>query len=184
MNKILLISAALIILAGGMYAKPKHTQEPPRDQIAVVAHLALPPGGSVTRFLQTQHYRRDYLYAEREAGNAVTLIDVTQAAKPSILADVAAGKEHLVAVAGDAALVSSAPNLAPAAPQTFRIMNFTDPLHPAVQQEFQGVTAICRDEKRGLIFLANANGIWVLQERLAMDPEFEKEWEHMALDAR
>ncbi len=97
----------------------------------------------------------------------------------------AGGPDNLVAVAGDAALAemlnqqSSSP-----APHTFRILSFADRLHPMVEQEFKGVTAMARDEKRGLIFLANSDGIWILQQELAPDPEAEKEWEHMMLDAR
>jgi hypothetical protein len=63
-------------------------------------------------------------------------------------------------------------------------MSFADPLHPSVKQEFQDVTAMATDDKRGLIFLANSQGVWILQQRYAMDPQFEKEWEHMMLDNR
>ena len=41
-------------------------------------------------------------------------------------------------------------------------------------REFTGVTAITRDEHRGLVFLADGSGIWILQQKLAMDPEVEK----------
>ena len=41
-----------------------------------------------------------------------------------------------------------------------------------------------RDDKRGLMFLANAQGVWILQQQYAMDPEAVKEWEHMMLDNR
>jgi hypothetical protein len=68
--------------------------------------------------------------------------------------------------------------------QTFRIMSFADPAHPASKQEFLDVSAVLRDGNRGLIFLANPQGIWILQEKLALDPAFEKEWEHTALDNR
>jgi len=105
-----------------------------------------------------------------------------------VLADMsypAGGSDNLVAVTGNAALVAATANNATAGtPQTFRIMSFTDPLRPAVKQEFSGVTAMARDDKRGLIFLANAEGVWILQEKYAMDPSYEKEWEHMMLDAR
>ena len=42
------------------------------------------------------------------------------------------------------------------------MMSFSDPLHPIVQQEFTGVTATARDEKRRLIFLADSSGVWIL----------------------
>jgi hypothetical protein len=33
-----------------------------------------------------------------------------------------------------------------------------------------------RDERRGLIFLANPEGIWILHQSFAEDPEVEKEY--------
>ena len=97
--------------------------------------------------------------------------------------------DNLCAVTGDTALVSSEVAIAHSALflKTFRIMSFADPLHPAIEREFGGVTAISQDEKRGLIFLANHEGIWVLQQRHALSPEdekFQKEIEHSIFDTR
>jgi hypothetical protein len=187
-----IFSISLLVSIAALNGKDKHPKaqpDEPQDQIAVVAHLPL-TGGAVTRFLTTEHYRRDYLYAEHESGKAVTLIDVTKLNNPAVLADMTypsgnGGGDNLVAVTGNAALVAASINpAAPATPQTFRIMSFTDPLHPTVKQEFSGVTAMTRDDKRGLIFLANAEGVWILQQKFAMDPAYVKEWEHMMLDAR
>jgi hypothetical protein len=186
-------SKAVIILgfvsATALYAKNKHPKpEPaPQDQIQVVARIPV-TGGLIVRFLTTQHYRRDYLYAEHQSGKTVTLIDITNISRPAVLAemsDPAGLSDGLVAVTGNAALVATVNHQTEtSSPQTFRILSFANPLHLTVQQEFDGVTATSRDDKRGLIFLANADGIWILQQQFAMDPEFEKEWEHMMLDAR
>jgi hypothetical protein len=116
------------------------------------------------------------LYAEQEQGK-LTLIDVTKADKPVVLADVA-GATNLVAVTGTAALVAEAPVGPATAPQTIRIMDFSDPQRPRVQREFSAVTALSRDEARGLIFIANAEGVWILKQRLAEDPEVEKAYAH------
>jgi hypothetical protein len=181
--------AALLYGAGlgALNAKDRHKSDPPQDRIEVVAQLLL-AGGSVTRFVVTQHYRRDYLYAESSGGKSVTLIDITDLIRPSVLAGVAPsnGGGNLVSAAGTAALIGDGGNVNPSAisPQTFRIMSFADPTHPVVKQEFLNVSAIGRDEKRNLIFLANPQGLWILQEKLAVDPELEKEWEHMMLDNR
>ena len=134
----------------------------------------------MTRFLSTQHYSSYYLYAEHSAGRNVTLIDVTKTSRPSVLADVPYAShsvsDSLAAVAGTAVLVASdaaAPAPAPA-PQTVRIMDFSDLRNPQIAREFTGVTAMSRDDRRGLIFVANAEGIWILRQRLAEDPEVEK----------
>ena len=186
-----LISAVLACAVGASSAsKDKHAKPPAQDQIQVVGHVPF-AGDGIARFLTTQHYRRNYLYAEHQSAHTVTLIDVTDIAHPAVLSEVsdpdgAAGS--LTAVTGNAALVATAATRQTTATipasRTFRILSFADPQHPAVQQEFQGVTAMARDDKRGLIYLANSDGIWILQQRFAPDPEAEKEWEHMMLDAR
>jgi hypothetical protein len=149
----------------------------PKDEIEVVGHIPL-TDGPVTRFLSTQHYSSYYLYAEHGAGRNVTLIDVTKTSRPSVLADVSyasnSGSDSLAVVAGTAALVISEATAAAPAPQTVRIMDFSDPGTPKVAREFTGVTAMSRDDRRGLIFVANAEGIWILRQRLAQDPEVEK----------
>jgi hypothetical protein len=53
-------------------------------------------------------------------------------------------------------------------------MDFSDPAHPKVTKQFDGVTAI---EKIGnIILLANGDGIWVLSQRLAEDPAVDKRY--------
>jgi hypothetical protein len=149
----------------------------PKDEIEVVGHIPL-TDGPVTRFLSTQHYSSYYLYAEHGVGRNVTLIDVTKTSRPSVLADVSyasnSGSDSLAVVAGTAALVTSEAAAPAPAPQTVRIMDFSDPGTPKVAREFTGVTAMSRDDRRGLIFVANAEGIWILRQRLAEDPEVEK----------
>jgi hypothetical protein len=178
---------ALTVWPASAVAKDKHPKPPAQDQIQVVAHIPV-SGGTVVRFLTTQHYRREYLYAEHASGKVITLIDVTNVNRPAVLAEVSdatTGPTALIDVTGNAALVASADQKLDATdPQTFRILSFADPLHPKVEQEFKGVTATARDDRRGLIFLANPDGIWILHQQFAPDPEVEKEWEHMMLGAR
>lgn len=187
----------LFILAVGLMAlsaisakdkKPKTAPKDPQDAIEVVGHIPLDKG-PVKRFLSTQHYSSYYLYAEHDAGKSVTLIDVTKASKPAVLADVAypsgGGSASLFAVTGTAALTTEEQGAAAPspAPQTIRIMDFSDPKQPKVAREFAGVTAISRDDRRGLIFLANAEGIWILHQTFAEDPEVEKAYtKHVLYD--
>jgi hypothetical protein len=173
----------LIAGAAASYGKDKNSNkqdDSPQDSITVVAHIPL-TGGPVTRFISTQHYSRSYVYAEHGAGQNLTLIDVTNASKPQLLPDVAY-QASLVAATGTAALVSATPadGTKPAAPQTLRIMNLSDPVHPAVVQEFTGVTATST-VRAGLIVLANADGIWILQQHFALDPAVEKSYAYKVL---
>lgn len=173
----ILALCAAVSFAGGKDKKSKSAADP-QDEIQVVGHIAV-TGGPITNFLVTPHYSSYYLYAERGTGRPVMLLDVTKPDKPLVLGDVAyasAGGGNLTLVAGTAALVSSEPAAAQtgATPQTIRIMNFSNPKNPAVAREFTGVTAMSRDDRRGLVFLADSNGIWILQQKLATDPAVEK----------
>jgi len=185
----LVLLAGLVAFAPVLHAKNKRPKAPPavpKDEIEVVGHIPL-TDGAVRRFLATQHYSSYYLYAEHDAGRTVTLIDVTKTSQPVVLAHVSSapngGFDSLTLVAGTAALVTSEPaaSAAPAATQTIRIMDFSDPQNPKVARVFAGVTAMSRDQGRGLIFVANADGIWILQQRLAQDPEVEKAYANYVL---
>ena len=184
-----MLLAGLTVAAPAIYAKDKKSKTPPaapKDEIEVVGHIPS-TDGPVKRFFTTQHYSSYYLYAEHEAGANLTLIDITNTNRPSVLADVSytatSGSSNVALVAGTAALVTSEPTASAQVPvpQTIRIMDFSDPRNPKVAREFDGVTAMSRDDRRGLIFVANADGIWILRQHLAEDPEVEKAYSRYVL---
>jgi hypothetical protein len=181
-----IVLLGLIGGAAGASAQTKQGEPAPQgsqDRIEVVSHIPV-PGGPVTSFVVTQHYSRNYLYAEHEGGKDLTVIDFTNTAQPLVLSNVSsvsgAGSASLLAVAGTAALTTEGPRSSPAAsvPQTVRITDLSEPQHPTVAREFKGVTAISRDEQHGLIFLANGDGIWILHQ------EFAPVWTGPLVDAK
>lgn len=119
---------------------------------------------------------RSMIARRRVSGNTVTLIDVTNAKAPFLVASAPSPNgqaDDLLAIAGTEALAVSAgaePGGAFPEPETVRIVSFADPEHPTVAREFAGVTAVGRDNQRALVFLANSEGVWILRERLAEDP--------------
>lgn len=162
-------------------AKDKKSKLDPQDTIEVVAHIPATTG-PVRRFMTTQHYSREYLYVEHDAGQGVTLVDITNSSHPLVLGEVSypasGGATTLVAVSGTAVLVTNQPALASSTAQSIRIMDFSDVKNPRVAREFSRVTAITRDEPRRLIFVANDEGIWILHQRLAEDPEVERAYDY------
>jgi hypothetical protein len=46
--------------------------------------------------------------------------------------------------------------------ETVKILDLSDPAHPKVLQTFTGVTSTLQDPGRGLIYLANNDGLWIL----------------------
>lgn len=183
---ITVVSMGLVAVSPGLQGKDKKQPSgDPQDVIEVVGHIP-PASGSVTRFLPTQHYSSYYLYVEHEGAKDVTLLDVSKTSQPLVLASIPSSPNgssaSLFAVAGTAAITTEqTANTQATVPQTIRIMNFSDPKQPKVAREFTGVTALSRDDRRGLIFLANPEGIWILHQRLAEDPELEREYERRIL---
>ena len=178
--------ACFLAVAPATEAKNKKAaSSSPKDEIAVAGHIAV-TGGPVRSFLATQHYGSFYLYAQRDTGGTVTLIDVTKTGQPAILGEIASAPDNgstLAVVAGTSALAVSeaAPQSSVRPPQTLRIMDYSDPKTPKVTREFSGVTAVSRDDARGLIFLANADGIWILRKHFSEDPEVQKSYEDYVL---
>lgn len=161
------------------FAKAKNKPADPQDSIDVLANLPS-TGGLVTRLTETQHYSRTYLYLEHATGG-LTLVDITDARHPSVLGNLDVPGASVLAAAGDAALVSSdAPPAAPAKPRTMTIMNFADPAHPQTVRQFTNVTCTVTDN-RGLIFVANPEGLWILHRNPAEDPQLQESYAHEVL---
>jgi len=184
----LVLSFGLLALSTVLPAKNKKVKPPPnepQDQIEVVGHIPS-TGGAISHFVATQHYSSYYIYAEHEGGKSITLIDVTNTEHPAVLADVAYPPSEVAtsisAVTGTAALASSAPAAhTQSPPQTMQLLDFSDPQHPKVTRGFTGITAMDRDDRRGLIFLANADGIWILRQRFAEDPEVKRAYDYYVI---
>jgi len=179
------LAATLLLLSTALEARTKKVAKvkEPQDEIEVVGHIPL-AGGPVRRFLATQHFSSHYLYAEHDSGSNVTLIDVSRIARPTVLGEVAVPfTGRLDTVAGTAAMMTEgdANAVAASAPRKIRILNLSDPQHPVVARECTGVTATSRDEHRGLIFIANPEGIWILHQKFADDPELDKAYAHQVV---
>jgi len=180
---IVAVSASMAIGAGPAFAKSKHSGQSSTagtDRITIESHIPL-TDGPVLRFLTAERNGRSYVYAEREAGKGITLIDVTQPGRPEIVGKVSdAQAGNLVTVVGTAALASSSPlsatQTAAPAPQTMEILDLSNPANPKVTRRFEGVTAMEKVPSHGLILLANGEGIWILSEHIAEDPAVEQHY--------
>ena len=163
-----------VVFCTAMLALPTAAQAPDSngESAVIVAHLSL-PGPSVTQmFLQKQNGKQ-YLYIDQGHDQRV-VIDVTRPDRPSAVRHTAGPSRATgqceplssdLAVSeqpeGRAAAVSKRP-----ARETVNVLDTTDPMHPQVLQTFSGVTSILPDADRNLIFIANADGLWVVRNRV------------------
>jgi hypothetical protein len=174
-----LLTAVPRLTAAGKRASPG------TDRIDVIAHFPL-SGGAVTQLTTGTHWQKYYLYVDHSPTGPVTVLDVTNPAAPVSAGELdvprpeAGGK--LSTVVGNAALITS-----PSEPteqsinRTVTILSFADPEHPAVARQFPGVTSMLKDTSRGLVYLVNSDGLWVLRLEPATDMQLEKEYEHYVL---
>jgi hypothetical protein len=148
------------------------------DRIEVIGHFPL-ASGPIVQLTAGYHWRRNYLYVDHGPAKPITILDVTEAANPKVTGELDIPKPeangNLTAVVGTAALVAS-PASTPTT-QTVTIMSFADPEHPKVERQFEGVTALLKDPSRGLVYLADAEGLWVLHLEPADDVELQEQYQ-------
>ncbi len=165
-----LSALAVFALSPGMRAntKPKPAEVPAQ----VIAHLPLttPPGNQM---LLQRNGNKQYLYIQAASKQSYTIVEVTKPEFPSFVnpsapsKDEPAGKLDIVGhdlgisevPAADAKTIRSNTNHT----ETVKILDLTDPEHPKVLHTFTGVTSILPDGNRGLIYLTNNDGLWILK---------------------
>ncbi len=175
-SSMLRIAICLCLSASVSFGRTKDKPAPEKDSFDVVGHVAL-AGGAVNRLVPTKHFSSSYLYAEQSGGN-VAVIDVSDSAHPRMISSVN-GTGSLVTATGDVALVTSeAQPPATATAQTISIVDFSDKSNPKVTRQFAGVTSMGSDDPRGLVFLVNSEGLWILHRNQAMDPEVMARYAH------
>jgi hypothetical protein len=178
----MILSAALLAGSWSLRAKERADATPAPDRIDVIAHIPS-SGGPVVQLTTGTHWRRNYLYLEHAGGANVTILEVTDPTAPKTTAELTMPKPeaggNVTTMVGTAALVVSSPM--PPVAQTVTILSFADPERPTVVRQFSGVTAMLKDPSRGLTYLANSEGLWVLRADPAPDVEAEKEYDRYIL---
>jgi hypothetical protein len=146
------------------------------EQAKVIAHLPLSGSAPAQMFLRDQE-RKEYLYVQQSGRQGFTVIDVSKPKKPKVVANVP--REDIDALGSGLAITqqvqtqSDHPSAMNAAgsrgdgntPQTVKVLDVSDPAHPRAVQIFHGVTSVVTNNARGLVYVANGDGIWVLSHQ-------------------
>jgi hypothetical protein len=160
-----------IAAAPSMFAKPK-AKKAVASNLGVIAHLQL-DGGTATRMFLMEKNGKDYLYVGGGSASGVCILDVTKPASPRKLEKFAGAGGAQAAdfqLVGDTLAVTSGTREASASSsdvtgRSVTIVNTTDPANPQPIQTFSGVTSVVADNARGLIYLSNGDGLWVVQAK-------------------
>lgn len=163
-----LSAAAVLSSAPGGFANNKPTEVPAK----VIAHLPLKDAPGSEMLLQNKGDKQ-YLYVQKASKQGFTVIDVSKPVSPSLVnrsaqsSDATAGKLEIV---GPDVGLAEVPDKnskgvirnSESPTETVKILDLSDPAHPKVLQTFTGVTGILQDPNRGLIYLTNNDGLWIL----------------------
>lgn len=160
-----------IAAAPTMFAKPKEKKSAVSN-LGVIAHVQL-DGGSATHMVLMEKNGKEYLYLGLALSSGICVFDVTTPAAPRKLQRFAgAGKAQAAdfQLVGDTLALTSRSGEATisspdAASRSVTILNMTDPTNPQQIQTFADVTSVLVDNARGLIYLSNAEGLWVVQAK-------------------
>jgi hypothetical protein len=160
-----------IAAAPSMFAKPKE-KKAEASNLGVIAHVQL-DGGTATRMVLMEKNGKEYLYLGLASSSGVCVFDVTTPAAPRKLerfAGASGAQADEFQLVGDTLAVSSRsgePTIgsADAARRSVTILNMTDPTNPQPIQTFSDVTSIVTDNARGVIYLSNGEGLWVVQAK-------------------
>jgi hypothetical protein len=182
----MVFSAAVILVCGPrMVAKTNNKTKPTEVPAKVIAHLPLQEASGSQMLFQTKGDKH-YLYVQKASKQGFTVVDVTKPEHPSLVNhsdasnDAAAGKLEM---AGPDVGLAEVPDKSVKGvirstdnpTETVKILDLSDPAHPKVLQTFMGVTSILQDPGRGLIYLTNNEGLWVLNHsREGLTPSKKK----------
>lgn len=155
------------VLAASVIANTKPTGVPAQ----VVGHLALADAPGSEMLLQNKGDKH-YLYVQKASKQGFTVINVTRPSIPELVSSSGASSTAgTLEMAGPDVAIAEVPDKNAKGvirntqnpTETINILDISDPEHPKVIQTFKGVTSILQDPGRGLIYLANNDGLWILR---------------------
>jgi hypothetical protein len=177
-SAVLGLGALILTARAGASTGDSYQSSPPR----VIAHLPLSGSGARHMFLQ-QEGRARYLYVQRSSRQGFTVINVTNPGRPRL---VSRGPLETLTVVSSGLMVTETPNKSALAtpprtieeagsshehrtdPESVHVLDISDSVHPLTVGTFSGVTSVLTDDVRGLIYVANDDGIWILSRRDAL----------------
>jgi len=177
--------AAVFALATGIHANTKGKPKPAEVPAKVIAHLALTSPAGNQMVLQRLGDRR-YLYIQQASKQGYMIVEVTKPEFPSFVKAKAASDDstagNLEFMDGKMAIAATPDNSSKTAirsvpsTETVRLLDVSDPAHPTTLQTFKNVSGMLAEGGRGIIYLTNDEGLWVLKHnRQLLAPAAKKQ---------
>jgi hypothetical protein len=163
---------------GDAYATPANSTTRPNkatagsvDSIDVVGHVAF-NGAVISNIRTTEDQTRQLLEVTDKTNQTINTVDVANPGHPQVVQRMRKPAElqnsRLEVAVGDAALFAEMQDTTPK-PRSISIVSFADHADSKTVRRFENVTALWADRGRGSIYLANPEGLWILQPHSAVD---------------
>jgi len=153
------ILAAGMAIAPGAMAKGQ-SKLGRANSVRVISHLEI-SGGRATRLQLVRQRKHQFLYITTSESSQPVVVDVT---KP--------GKAHIVepAQAAGANTATASNEVAENALETLPLLNANGP-DAVGGHEFSKAARFLGDEKRGLIYVVDNDGLWIARVQTAIDED-------------
>lgn len=142
------------------------------DAIAVVGHLSLDKL-VVSNIRMTEDQIKPLLELTDKTHETIELVDVADPLRPKVVQRMPKPAElrnsRVELEVGYIALFAEAQYTAQQPPKTISIVSFADPENPQIVRTFASVTAMSVDHSRGIIYLTNPEGLWILRAHSRAD---------------
>jgi hypothetical protein len=159
---------AAISASANMKNRPS---KPAVQPATVIAHLAL-SGASVRQLVLQEHGGKQYLYIDQASKEGFAIVDVTQANQPSVIKreawpdEASTGKLQMVGGGVALAETTDSAKAETASPGvTLKVLDLSDPANPRTVLSFSGVTSTLADHARNLVYIANSDGLWIVNHQ-------------------
>jgi len=153
-----------LILAVGLVVAPaalanSQSKIASADYVKVLSHVDIPTGPA-TRMQVVEQNKRQYLYIATNNSSQPVVLDVTKPGRTSTVEPAQlAGANLATAVAQSTA----------DAPEILALLNADAQVPTRVTHKFSSSARFVEDDKRGLIYVADNDGLWIVKAEKAFD---------------
>jgi hypothetical protein len=165
---------ALLVLAALSFAASAGASTLDADRshspAQAIAHLTL-SGEQPRRMFLRQAGKTHYLYVERPSQQGFTVIDVTKPAQPRLVNRPSTetltvmGSGLVVTATSDHPANMNADDNRREPSEPLHVINVSGSAHPPTVETFRRAISVLTDDSRGLIYVLNSDGIWILSTR-------------------
>jgi hypothetical protein len=174
-SSVLIAGLLAIVNAAAPVAWAGRGGEKPKGQAAEIIGRVDLAGKPVTSMVLVEKDKKKYLYIRLGSSAGLSVVDVTSSGKARVIETTAVPNREadgeLLPFADTRAMILTTAE----GPATSRavgtdskmvtILDVDNPANPTVARKFAGVTSLVTDSDRGLIYIANADGLWIVKAK-------------------